>query len=52
MSTMFVFSSVFVSWLIISDCFIGFDNSETIFWCSIVTGFVSASLGFSTVSDS
>ena len=50
MLTMFGFSTVFGYWVIISGCFIGFDNLVAVFGCSIVTGFMLTILGFSKAS--
>ena len=40
LSGMFGFSVVFVSWVIIVVCFIGFNNLKAAFECSTVTDFI------------
>ena len=49
MLTMLGFSTVSACWVIVSECFISFYNLVAIFVCSVVTGFMSTVLGFSSI---
>ena len=50
MSTILIFSIVFVSSIRISDCFVVFENFLAVFGRYMLTGVVTPILGFSTVS--
>ena len=51
MSTIFGFFAVSACFVIILDCFIGFNNLEAVFGSPTVTDFLSQLLGCSTVFD-